>query len=298
MIKKIYVAKEEDLIRFEVKKDFGEVKFLDCGEIELDQCKSLFLPTLFSKSKTITCLLNMDEYKEKDLLDYFTTTKIQIDVVFAFKSLPKNHKLYKYFSSKCEIEHCEGLDTITLKKKFIKELLGKSSLLNQLQDTLVNQLPENKGIILNEIEKLKYYSTMENNIGLLKDSIGKYESSFDLFEYINSLLDGDYKKAYILAEKVADNTVPQLVYCLLLKKVLSMICFTLKAEELGNQFWRSGPYYQNITIQRAKYIGKDKLVGLYDFIDNNFNYFYLSDKDLFLSLVKLIFYFKDNILFN
>jgi hypothetical protein len=298
MIKKVYVAKEEDLIRFEAKRDFGEVKFLDCTEIEFEKFKTLFFPTLFSSSKDITCLLNIDEYQEKDLLDYFISIKIQQDLVLAFKSLPKNHKLYKYLNSKCEIEHCEGLDTIVLKRKFIKDLIGKSTLLSQLQDTLVNQLPENKNIILNEVEKLKHHLTVETNIEVLKEGISKYESSFDLFEYINSLLDADYKKAYLLAEKVASNTASQLVYCLLLKKVLSMICFTLKAEELGNQFWRSGPYYQNITIQKAKRIGKEELVELYNFIDNNFNYFYLSDKDLFLSLVKLILYFKNNILFD
>ena len=286
MIKKVYICNDIDNLKYEVSSDFNNIQFIDCKEEDFDTFLKLHSKSLFS-SKYTRCFINVDEYSDKEVA-LVVDLKTE-DVIWGFKSLPKNRKLYKLLEGKSNIEYCSTLERAADKTRFINSLLNKNKIPVQYKDTFLNKMPDSKAIIKSEIDKFSYFLSKTNDSDLLDKSISTYSSSNDLMSFMNSLLDLNPKESYSYAEKISNELNVLVINSVLLKKILSMTYLSLGDTDSAMKYWHYNNYYIRSEVDRAKKIGFGKLIALYMYIDKKLGNIY-DDKDLFTRLCEVILY--------
>lgn len=294
MLKNCLISSEENNLRFEVLDIYSStgVAFHNCENLEYESFIKLHKKGLFN-SKKVLVFLNVQTYKDADLREFLEKETITTDVVWGFKTLGKNLKLYKLLE-KSGIDICtiSSLDKPHEKRKFISKLLSIHHIPGRLLEDFNLRLPEDKFIIESEILKVKKLVELGADDSLVLRSISVYSSTFDLLEFLNSILLNDLKKSYVLAKKVAEESHELVIQAVLLKRIKSLIFLNLGDVSTANKYWRTGPYYLNDSISLANTFGFEKLDELYTYVDYIFSEYNYDYKSNFLKLCQLILYVR------
>lgn len=287
MIKKVFIGESSD-VRFLVEDQFNPVKFINCEGLKSNEFITLHQPSLFNQ--VITCCLNVDEADIEDeiLLNIISTAKS--DVIWTFKSLRKNGKVFKKLSSCSNIQSCDSLDRTQLKKDFIRQQLSSSGLPLRFLEKLVVDGSEDRSILKNEIAKLSELFKVSKDDSLVLKSVCKYNGSLDTLEFLSNLLNNDVKMAFNYANKIANEVSALVISATLLKKIKAMIYLSLGDITSANTIWRHGGYFLDQAIRQSKSIGTKGLISLYEYVDINFSN-PMNHKDLHTRLSELILYF-------
>lgn len=284
MIKKVYITDNEEDIIYEARIVFPGIKSINCENVQEHDFTRLHSPSLFCKD--LILFYNVHNLPDAFLLDVISGLKI--DVVWGFKSLPKNRKLYKKLCQISNVTELQGIKNNKDKKSFISSLLKSYNIPSKYMEKLMLESSDSKQIIFSEVQKLNYAINVLKDKEVAENCLCNYNSSSDVFEFINNLFEYNLEGSYIYAKKICESNHQLTLGALLNKKIKSMLFLSIGSITEANRFWRYGNYYITKAINQSKSIGFNKLASLLDFIDNKFNNV-LDQKDLFLKLNELIY---------
>lgn len=297
MIKKVYIAKNQDDAKEEILADFPNTHIINCECFDFeDFCRSQQKSLFDSNNKKLIAFTSVDEYALGDLLE--VCDKVSREVIWCFGSLAKNTKLFKKLKATTSLEEVSGLEKQSDKTRYIKSLLNKYNIPITLEDHLSVVLPDNKAVIKQEVNKITLLIAEGFSIPEIKNAVCVYNNDLDSILFVQALLNKQTKKTYTLASKISDKISPLQLNALLTKKIKSLIFLCRGESEEANKYWYTGNYYLSQEIKLAKSIGLTKLFSLYEEVEkvlgNKFD-----DQPLFPKLMYLFnFHTKDVVLFN
>jgi hypothetical protein len=285
VLKKVYICKElSDLIN-EIKSDFINTTIIDCGKVSLPEILKEHQPSLL-KSNQLKAFINLQEQDKDKLLEL--VDHIKVDCIWGFTTLPKNYKLYKKLNLKASIEEVEDLSKPATKRKFIAEKLKEKNLSPELLDNLYLNLSDHKSIAISEINKL---SELNKVIGVTKDNLSNfvstYDSSFDVINFIDSLLNKDLAKSYQYLNKI-DKLNYNLVYAVLHKRLMSLLYLSIGNEKQALTYWKYFSFYLNDAKKLSKNIGFNRLLDLINECDIIFSEYTTEISFKLSKLLKLV----------
>lgn len=285
MLKKVYIGNDIDSNKQHIRTEFNVVNFISCSNLNLfisKHSKNLF-------DQPLTCFLDVDELDSKFLLDLLEK-QIYYDVIWHFKSLKKNTKIYKKLDS---ITTLEFLNEKNLSEKNKKDLILKFFNKFNVDIKYVNLfLTKNfpsEHILYNEIYKFSLAEKLLDE-PFLEKTIISYNSENDVMNFISALFTYKLETCYRLAINISENFYFQAVALVILKRIKSYIYLSIDDISSANSIWFTPPYYLRQNIKIAKDIGYNNLLNLYDFTFSNL---YLNfNGNLLLNLINLIRYFN------
>lgn len=286
MIEKVYISSAVEDLKYEICKD-RDHRFLDfvyASDLEELDIIKLHQPSLFSNKRT-KVFMNMEEHKLDFLLSICDS--IKIPVIWGFKTLASNTKLYKKLSVISEIEKSSTIDQMNSRKQFIYKLFDRYKIKNKhLFETVLAYSCDSKAILEAEIKKLSVAEKVVPS-NKLELCLCSHKADNDIFLFIDYLLEGDIRLAYIYANKIESSVHTNVIKALLLKRLGYLIGLSLGSQSFSN----SCINLPNFLIQKnrdlAQRYGKNKLMMLYDHVDRSLDLF-LSQDQRFKTLTSII----------
>lgn len=283
MIRKVYVCKDIEIALLQAKEEFTDLEIWHCSDLSETDLLKILQPSLF-KNSCVKCFVGIDcAFSSEFLLNLASSSFV--NSIWIFKTLAKNTKLYKKLDSITTIEFYNKLEKTSDKKRFIQE--KASDLPKNIISKLIDRGSDNQSVLVEEIKKLKdglEILTPEE----LDSCIVEYESSNDIFNFLEYTLTGNMEKAYLYAHRVSKSLNSLAVSALIQKKIISMIYLSLNDVKAAYKYWRYPQYLLQKEQTTSKKIGFQGLIRIYLFVDVEFNK--LNTKPLLLRLGNLIYF--------
>lgn len=289
MIEKVYIGDLDDL-EYEIKTTYpkSDIEIISTLDITEDGLIKLHQPNLFSNKKC-KVFITLEDYKLDFLLNL--SDNITQKVIWTFKSLPSNTKLYKSLESKCKIIKLDKLTYLNNRRKFIEQLFNKYSIRSYpgLLDLVLLNSSESKLSIESEIKKLSVAQSIFNNIdiSLLRKVICSYKAENDVFSFIDSLLEGQVDLAYFYLNKIHSSIHPNVLKVLLLKRLGYLLGVVWGNEKFSKSCMNIPPFLIQKNKALALRLGRSKLEAFYMYIDQNINT-YATSSEHFKVLTSII----------
>lgn len=288
MIKSVYISKDVEYLKYLIRKDYkSKIEVVNCSDFSFETFINLHNYTLFHDVNSIKIFIGVDDFKQEVLLPI--VDKIQCDVVWAFKTLPKNYKLYKKLSKVCTINHGNDLSKDCNKSSLIKDIMEDNNLPKKYFKELKVRCPTNPSIIEQEVKKLAYSLKVFGEVKGVEDILSIYNTNKDVLDLITSLLNGDMESYYRYSKKVSSEVPLLIVNATILKKLKSLIFLSMGCIKEANNAWRSSGYFLQQDKKLANNLGYKYLIDLYLKVDKVLGNIY-DERDVFTRLCCIGFY--------
>jgi hypothetical protein len=276
---KIYVSKSLADASLEVQEDFGSYILMS------EPCDSDFIkltsPSLVKRDKLY--LLHNPSISE-DLIVSSIRNK-NVEFVIVFSKLDKRSKLYKKLNSLCSIEFCGELKTYKDKKQFTITQLEKLGIPSKYYYQLLKNCDSSPARIKREIFKLSHAIKVLQDP---TDCLCLEENSYDLFNFLDALLEQDLSKCLYHYFKIESSYDKYHLSNLICNYIGAHLCLLGKDNDTSH-FWKVSSWQVNEWKSRANKMGFSRLVNLYNTVTNDLHDF-TNPKDPCLKLRKIIFH--------
>jgi hypothetical protein len=277
----VYTYKDVDSLKFDVEDTFNEkLSFVDCSSLDFKDFKQAHQISLLEDLR-VYCFYEIS-YSQEVLLEFLDY--IEKKVIWCFKSLPKNRKLYKELNKTCVIRDSVSLSSNKDKLSFIKRLCKEHNIPKEYINVLEVNTSNSKFNIKNEIIKLKTgLSGGSNNI---LDIISSTDSESDLFNLCINLLSDRQTAVSYYVKMVNSKTPVNYIYSMLIKRLFYYLYLSVDNTSEAKQYWRGSDYYIKSDQAISKKYGFEEILRLIKsltlsvqdiFGDSEYNYTNLND---------------------
>ena len=255
LIQRVYIGKDESLIKYYIRKDIESVQFYDANLISVSEFLSLHHKKLIS-NESVSCIFNIDKL-DKDLV-LSLIPKVQEKVIWCFYSLPKSRKVYKSLKEVTQIKSVSDLTSTREKKKFIESLRKEYGIPTKFKEDLLLYLPDDALSIESEVNKFAVALEALTEEEAVK-TLTNFQSNYDLMNFCNYLFT-DTEKACFYIDRIAKKEEQYKIGSVLLKRLKYLTYLALNDVNTAKTYWRGSDYFISQDKAVAKSVGFDNLL--------------------------------------
>jgi len=279
---KTYIASNLDDAIYEIRSDFNNQKIQCIYSPKEDQFKEAHIPTLVSGNAVIA-LVGIDKIKY-DLISSTLKLNNTKSIVWVFKKLAKNTKIYKEIKQSIPIHHCLNLSKTKDKKQFIEGLVNKFSIPRKYIPSIIERSGDDKSIIYQEIKKLSV--AIKSTDDPLNSFISDH-ADLDALFFVDNLLKRNLVESLKYYSKLKSKTQYHQICYLLGKQITCYIHLCQNDVPAALSVWKIPEWLINQKQGIAKNFGLFNLCNLYNRITEEL-YNYEAGRNPELAMRKLI----------